>query len=453
MSRTSDEKVITDEKKNFVLKEEYLERLEDLKDRYKVRKDESYSDLVNFSTNKEEAIHNWFDYKEGYSSKLIERLIEEDRLEKDSVILDPFTGAGTTNVVAQKMGYKSVGVDILPISVLLASVKTYRYSDDELKKIKSHLRRVRDEMERTDKIPKFKVLDRMFFSEKDKEIMLKLKGFWENIENKPVRDFFRLGYISIVERVSNRKKDGNGIKYYRSKNPVNDIISFYEDKLIDMYSDLVNRKVNADAEVISGSMLDEEIKNKVKSKKYSSVIFSPPYANCFDYCEVYKMEMWLGGFVNDYRDFDKYRKGAVRNHVNSKFSHEIENKNEFVQVTADLIGTYNIWNKDIPPMIKGYFDDMTKIMKTLFSSMENNAKCKIVVANSGYKGVLIPTDLILANIGEEIGFRVNEIIHTRNIRASSQQMEELHESYDDLMRESILILSKKNSWDLARYTN
>jgi hypothetical protein len=453
MSRTSDDKIVEDEEENEELKEEYIRDLERLKDKYTVRKDESYSNLVNFSENKEEAIHKWFDYKEGYSSELVRRLIEEDNLDEDSVIFDPFTGSGTTNVVAQQMGYDSVGVDILPISVLLARVKTYQYSEEELKEIKENISSLKNEMEMTEKVPEFRVLPRMFFSEEDKETMLKLKGFWENIENDRISDFFRLAYVSIIERVSNRKKDGNGIKYHRSKERVEDIISYYEDKLFNMYSDLINREVNADAEIISGSMLEEETQSEVKKREYSSVIFSPPYANCFDYCEVYKMEMWLGGFVEGYRDFDKYREGAVRSHVNSKFSHEFKHENEFVNTTTDLIGTYNIWNENIPDMIRGYFDDMTQIMKTIFSSMEKDAKCKIVVANSGYKGILVPTDLILAEIGEEIGFEVEEIIHTRDIRASSQQMKELHEGYDDLMRESILVLKKKEMRDLSQFTD
>ncbi|NMC61287.1 MAG: hypothetical protein GYA51_18190, partial [Candidatus Methanofastidiosa archaeon] len=59
----------------------------------------------------------------------------------------------------------------------------------------------------------------------------------------------------------------------------------------------------------------------------------------------------------------------------------------------------------------------------------------------GYKGILVPTDLLLAEIAEKLGFKVKKIIYARKIRASSQQMADLH-NYEDLMRESIVELQK-----------
>jgi len=178
--------------------------------------------------------------------------------------------------------------------------------------------------------------------------------------------------------------------------------------------------------------------NKISDKNVGIVIFSPPYANCFDYCEVYKLEFWMGGFVQNYSDFDKYRSIALRSHVNSSFSHEFINKNSNVEIIADLISTHNVWNKNIPDMIRGYFDDMEEILKNMSKVMIKGARAYIVVANSGYRGVLVPTDLLLAEIAEKNGFQVNNIYIARKIRASSQQMSLLHDGYNKLMRESII---------------
>jgi hypothetical protein len=106
-----------------------------------------------------------------------------------------------------------------------------------------------------------------------------------------------------------------------------------------------------------------------------------------------------------------------------------------------LIGTYNVWNKNIPDMLRGYFDDMQNMLERLFAVSKKGVVCSIVVANSGYKGIIVPTDLLLAEIGERIGFKVEKIILARSIRASSQQMQEL-KSRSNLMRESIIILKK-----------
>jgi tRNA G10 N-methylase Trm11 len=44
-------------------------------------------------------------------------------LKKNDIVLDPMCGSGTTNVEAALMGINSVGVDISPFCILMASVK------------------------------------------------------------------------------------------------------------------------------------------------------------------------------------------------------------------------------------------------------------------------------------------------------------------------------------------
>ena len=125
--------------------------------------------------------------------------------------------------------------------------------------------------------------------------------------------------------------------------------------------------------------------------------------------------------------------------MNSKFSHEFSNSNKDVDTIASLISSFNIWNKNIPDMIRGYFDDMESMIKNLSKILVNKAKCYIVVANSGYKGILVPTDLLLAEIAEKYGYKVCNIYHARKIRSSSQQMHILNTNYNNLMRESVIV--------------
>jgi len=70
------------------------------------------------------------------------------------------------------------------------------------------------------------------------------------------------------------------------------------------------------------------------------------------------------------------------------------------------------------------------------------ASCYIVVATSGYKGILVPTDLLIADIAKSLGYEVETIMSARKIRSSSQQTNELHGKYDNLMRESIVVIRK-----------
>ena len=440
MGRKSESKEIKDYEKYKVLLPRYIDVLKRLTNKYPITNNPTFAELVNFKKNKKEPIHRWFDYKQGYSSLLIEKILDVEKPEKELYLLDPFTGVGTTNLAGQKKGYKTIGLDINPVATFAAKVKTNIYTERDIEEIKSLIENFKPTV--SFEIPNSPLLERSF-SKRSFNQLMKIKGFFESIQNEKLSSFFKLAYLAIIEDCSNRIKDGNGIKIARNKNEILDVKEYFLSKVKSMLFDLIKNRYKCKSIVINGSLLEDKILKEINNKKVGIVIFSPPYANCFDYCEVYKLELWMGGFVKNYADFRKYRDIAIRSHVNSKFDHTIRNENGNVNVISDLISCFIVWNKNIPDMIRGYFDDMQDILQRLRKLMANGSPCFIVVGNSGYRGVLVPTDLLISEIAEKLGFKVDDIIYARKIRASSQQMKDLHGEYQNLMRESIVKMVKE----------
>ena len=437
---TSEQKFVVDRQQHDDLIPKYLKILEKLQKNYPIKYDLKHAYLVNFEKNKDLPIHRWFYYKQGYSAELVRELLSKSHtLNPEDYILDPFCGVGTTQVTAQSLGMKSVGLEVNPIASFASEVKTCSFNESEIKKIKKTLKDINALLQTSKSIPKYKKLKAIFEPSQLTQI-LKIKGFYENIKNRKIQKFFKLAYISIIENCSNRTKDGNGIKIAKNKQPVTDVIDYYMQKCQTMLTDLQQRTSSADSLTIHGSILQDTVFTQLRSLPIRAVMFSPPYANCFDYCEVSKMEIWLGDFVHEYRDFDKFRGEAIRSHVNSKFNHTVQHDNYNANTIASLIGTFNVWNKNIPDMLRGYFDDMEEVLRRIHKILKKNDYCFIVVANSSYKGIVVPTDLLLADIGNSIGFKVKNIIVARAMNTSSQQIQELKES--KLRRESIIFLQK-----------
>lgn len=437
MPRISEEKLIKDNAKFEKLFPDYVRVIDKLQSKFKVTDGSAFTELVNFKNNKKIPKHNWYEYKQGYAEDLVKQIIEAEQPDKKHFILDPFCGVGTSNVVAQSLGYKSIGFDINPVAYLAATVKTHFYTEAEVKEIQKLIKNFNpSKLSPLKEVPK--VIDSSF-QNGSLEKLYQLKYFWENIsDNISVQQFFQLAYLSIIEDCSIKTKDGNGIKLNLKKKKIENIFLYFLSKCNSMVADIEVSNFKEESKFINGSITIEKYFKQIENKKVGLCVFSPPYANCFDYCEVYKLEFWLGGFVKTYKDFEQYRSIAMRSHVNSQFDHNIKNYQKEVDLIAEIISAFNIWNKNIPDMLRGYFDDTYELLKNIKSVLVKDAKCFIVVANSGYKGILVPTDLLIAEIATSLGFKVNQIYYARKIRSSSQQMKELHLEYENLMRESII---------------
>lgn len=440
MSRLSKDKVILDNDNHIDLIKRYKKIIARLIDKYDFITNDNYKNLVNFSTNKEIPIHSWYDYKQGYARDLVASILNDVSPDKKLLVLDPFSGVGTTNLVAKEMGYNSIGIDINPMAYFASKVKLENYTINDTSTIKSILENF-DNSKKWEFNEKPKVVESSFIKEK-LESLQRIKGFIDSLANVKAKNFLMLAYLSIIENASLRVKDGNGLKLKKNKKQIQNVYEYFLSKCHKMLDDINATSYSEKTKHLffNSSILVDETYRSLTDKKAGISIFSPPYANCFDYCEVYKLEFWLGSFVDSYKGFAKYRSIAMRSHVNSKFDHKIQHYLSDVDTIANLISTYNIWNKNIPDMLRGYFDDMFEILKRQATILVKGGKCFIVVANSGYKGIMVPTDLLICDIAEKIGYKVNNVYYARKIRSSGQQTSDLHSNYDRLMRESIIEL-------------
>ena len=438
--RTSNQKIVKEQAKFDNLYPDYLKVLNKLISSYPVSDGSGFEDLVNFKTNKLSPKHGWYIYKQGYGERLVKSIIDTECPSKDLPVLDPFCGVGTTNLAAQAMGFRSIGFDINPLAILATRVKTHCFTQEEIVEIDLRLHSFELPIEAF-KGDFGKVIETSF--EPDiLNTLLRIRQYVEDIKNEYVCKFFRLALVCIIDDCSVKVKDGNGLKFKKNYKRIPDLVEHYLSKVRGMRKDIDVANYQPECKTIFGSMMDSSTFSQISDEEIGLCVFSPPYANCFDYCEVYKLELWIGGFVENYDDFERYRSLAMRSHVNSKFDHKITNQNADVDLIADLVSTFNIWNKNIPDMLRGYFDDMEKLLKHIVTVLSAGAKCFIVVANSGYKGILVPTDLLIADIAKKMGFKVNAIYKARKIRSSSQQMKVLNDDYDQLMRESVIELQK-----------
>lgn len=411
----------------------------------------TYTSLLNFSDESDKFRQRWYRYKEGYSTKLVKKIINDYNVAPSGVILDPFLGSGSTIMAANELSLKGIGFEVNPFSFFLSSLKLKNYSEEIL----LEYRRAYTKVMRLDtnyfseyiaRLPKLSISDRVFHSEVEPFFMTVKNNIDNYNGDQDVKNLLKLGWLSTLELVSLYKKAGNGLKKRTSKRTIVDNVFLAEEILkenfLSIERDLVTKEIQFNCDIYNDSCLNMD--SYISEDSINGVIFSPPYANSFDYTEIYKLELWFGDFVKEYSDLKVLRQTSVRSHLNAFSNKHLDERltiPELDQLLEEL-NTKKLWNKNIPLMLEMYFSQMFELLLKIYKVLKTGGFCSIVVGNSSYGGVVFPTDLLLAKFAQKVGFEVDKIEIDRFIITSSQQYFETIDS-KNFLRESIVCLKKK----------
>ena len=441
---------------------EILERLEVP---FAARKSFKLTELVR-GPRKAEPIHNWLHYREGFSPKLVEHLLAD--VPSGGLILDPFCGVGTTLLAARDSGFPSVGLDTNPLAVFAARVKTRRYMERErhcIREGRDGFRGLRLSDMASQK-PLLRGIDRLFVPDV-LHALLVVKKHIDGIEPEWARDFFLLGWLSILENLSNVRRDG-GAKFRHRRRlhtggysviPPDDwaevvfpsdrfgfVIGTFIRRIEKMLCDLDDTATGqGEAGAVAVSEGDAlELDRFTGRSSVSLIVSSPPYPNTLSYTDAYKLELWMGGFVTTYKDRQRLNRQSLRSHLQTPLGRPIDQETKYPVQLDSLIGLMDaegMWHPGLPKMLESYFRDMAVVLEKAYDALKHGGRCVLVVGTSAYGNIVIPTDTLLAKMAQEKGFEVERIGIVRHLPTSSQQSLVL-KPFRHYLRESVLLLAK-----------
>ena len=414
---------------------------------YPLKNTATYSSNLNYSLENTTSYQRWFRYKEGFSTNMVENLIKRFNKDQDGIILDPFMGSGSTLLASNNLGLKAIGFEVNPFSYFLAQCKLENYTKDDINEFNEiYSKFITINFNNIDyTLPVLSFSNKVFNKDVEK-LYMGIKSYIDHLEcNIKVKNLLKLGWLSNLEASCNYRKAGNGLKLKKYKNSPKKSSQMILEKLLSIYEiikeDLINTNYKKKSKLINDSCLN--MKKYINSESISGIIFSPPYANCFDYTEIYKLELWFGDFIKDYKDLKDLRKKSLRSNLSANLK---DSSNLITTATLknllDKLSSASLWDAKIPTMLKLYFSDMFNHILDCYNVLNHNGFCCIVVGNSAYGGIVFPTDLLIAEFAKSVGFNVESIDVGRYIIPSSQQYNETR-ALKQYLRESIVCLRKK----------
>lgn len=430
--------------------------LEQLDALYPIERRFDLGPYVHWRGNTATPMHRWLRYREAYSPELI------DKLQLGGRILDPFSGCGSIPIGAAVRGKRSVGIDLNPIAAFSSRVKLTPLKPSSIKKIENFLRNFPSLLEKSERwpLPELSISNKVFEPQILDAVLRTRTAVEETFKGDSLaRDFVFLAWLAILEGVGSYFKEGNGIKYRNKKRQKGkyedradgewqlerfgaDQVAFFSKAFthqLEMMLEDIAEWQSGDWQgqrLIEGSAFN--LGEILKGETFDSVIFSPPYANRFDYFESFKVELWFGNFVNSYAELNALRKESLRSHLNADFKRPCENLPVLEELISLMDPTASSWRMGVPDLMRGYFHDMGMVLRQCRSVLPKG-RCYVVVGNSAFAGVIVPTDVLTAMVGINAGFSKARIIETRHLTVAPQQRNVL-KGFEQYMRESIVVL-------------
>jgi len=394
------------------------------------------------------AFQRWHHFKEAFPPELIRRMIAEDEGEVTSC-LDVFGGSGTTALASQLLGVASTTIEINPFLADVIRAKTTDYRADELA---TQLERVVELAERSTASPEeiFAEVPPTFVepgsNERwvfDLEVARQLAGLLsaiKTIEGEAHRRFFRVMVGGMLTDVSNVVINGKGRRYRRNwkerRRNASEVLPLFTTRTQDA---IVDVREFADRPDVATEVLLGDAREVDAGSEHDLSIFSPPYPNSFDYTDIYNLELWMLGYLSGSADNRTLRQATLSSHVQlqREFGDPPAGSPTLAETVSELeeIQT-ELWSPWIPKMVGGYFADMMEVLARLQANLCKRRRCCIVVGDSRYGGVLVPTAKILGELSESAGWEIDRAEPVRAMRSSAQ-----HGGSADL-DETLLILRR-----------
>ena len=365
-------------------------------------------------------------------------------------MIDPFCGSGTVPVAAAMLGHAGIGVEVNPFLAFVSRAKSAQVSrralDNGFAKVLRGVRRgAVSPLERYSTFSRGGGASKWLFNA---SVLRAFQGGWHACAEikGSLRRVLQLSLLHAAMQSCNATRDGKCLRYKRDWRELKlgkpDFVAALEQHVAMVRADLEVPFGNGDAIIRGGDA--RQLLAHALSKKFDVCVTSPPYLNSFDYSDVYRPELFLGGFVDSNEALRKVRLRTVRSHVQVDWVRPM--MDDFGPIYRDRIERLkaiagSLWSRRIPLMVQAYFEDITHVLRVLRSRAQHHASLWVVVSTSAYGGIEIPVDLIIADIGVRSGWSLREVGVLRYLRTSGQHWHksEAHSDGKPRLRESVII--------------
>lgn len=373
----------------------------------------------------DKSINNLYAYYAGFSAEFVLEKINSNNLSKNSIILDPWNGTGTTTSVSSFLGYNSIGVDLNPVMCIIATAKLSKLKD--VKRAEIFINEIKEAD--FSKVGSNDPLCNWFSDESASSIRGIQRFISKNIE------FFckkkeEVGYSQAIIYLALFKSVRGLLGKFVPSNPTWIKKAKSKEEKIDIefcnFIEILKNQVNEICEIIRKNLNNEE-KNKstllvststklpLKDQSVDFVLSSPPYCTRIDYAIATLPELSVLFSTNE--EIDALRRSLMGTTTVPK---NINNVNKFGKTCNSFLEQVSCHESKASRSyyyknLHQYFQDLKESIAEISRVLKKNSKCIFVVQDSYYKNIYCDLHKIISEMMNEHNlFEMSSIRFTNN---------------------------------------
>lgn len=412
---------------------------------------------VGSSTNSsQDGVFGWYQYIQDFTGDFALTWLKSVALNRD-LLWEPFSGSGTTLVAAKILGIPSVGYDLNPFMVDVSKAKldwkirtesvlrdarrifnvvTTSETPEPADAVKGKWDSYSENLflDGVDHYPSDKKLEKWI----SPQVLLRFQRILSEIDSaeKSVQLFLQVAVASLVVPASNMTFRPN-ICYEARPTLDFPVARAFLARVEQMVADF--ETLPRSSQVPARAFLGDA---RFEGPERADVIFtSPPYPNDMEYIHQTRLELALLSYAQDKSDLTNLKKKMISSSVKLVYRENEWQKIDGIEVEAvrkiceqiaeTLVGKNWGWNA--ADMTAQFFGGMRSVLQNWHNRLSPKALAAVVIGDSAFNGVKVPTDLLLAEVASHHGFKCEDIEVFRTRWNTKHEIE---------LRESVVLLRK-----------
>ncbi len=388
---------------------------------------------LTFRGNVQQGRHGWLRLTPAYSLHIVQEILEDRS--GNELVLDPFSGTGTTLLTSAVLGIPAHSVDINPFLVWLGNVKLRKYDTGTVTEIRRAASYCCGDLTLPQNSKRIWVPD-LHQIEKwwDRPILEALAVLFASIEHcakqqdSTISDLLKIAFCRAMIETSHVSFGHQSMSFKKQSHVQQETLlraaSFSDAPATvrvrflaaveELAGSLAKEQPIAPAQVFLGDSRDLE--KVLPERCYTKVVTSPPYPNRMSYIRELRPYMYWLGFLTNGRqagELDWAAIGGTWGCATSNLNSWEPNPEQTIPYPRfdRIITSISKDHKILGRYVHKYFQDIKAHLRSLRRVIALGGRCYYIVGNSKFYGTLLPVEEIYVALFEDSGF-----INTRTDR-------------------------------------